>query len=97
MNVQAHLQLLLELDRAHLQEALEKSGFRKREGLGGSGGGEGGGVGVRRGRINIRGKSHSAIWGGGRGCNKFVPVLGGNDTKIVSTGDIVDQVLRQMR
>ena len=29
--------------------------------------------------------------GGGRGCNKFVPVLGGDGTKIVPTGDIFDQ------
>ena len=29
--------------------------------------------------------------GGGRGCNKFVPVLGGDGTKIASTGDIFDQ------
>ena len=28
---------------------------------------------------------------GGRGCNKFVPVLIGNGTKIASTGDIFDQ------
>ena len=27
----------------------------------------------------------------GRGCNKFVPVLGGDDTKITPTGDIFDQ------
>ena len=33
----------------------------------------------------------------GRGCNKFVPVLGGNDTKIVPTGDIFDQTRGQMR
>ena len=30
---------------------------------------------------------------GGRGCNEFVPVLGGNGTKIASTGDIFDQPL----
>ena len=29
--------------------------------------------------------------GGGRGCNKFVPVLGGNGTKIAPTGDIFDR------
>ena len=29
-------------------------------------------------------------WGEG-GCNKFVPVLGGDGTKIASTGDIFDQ------
>ena len=28
---------------------------------------------------------------GGRGCNKFVPVLGGEGTKISPTGDIFDQ------
>ena len=27
---------------------------------------------------------------GGRGCRKFVPVLGGEDTKIVPPGDIFD-------
>ena len=34
---------------------------------------------------------------GGRGCNVFVPVLGGNGTKIVPTGDIFDQPPGQMR
>ena len=29
-------------------------------------------------------------WGGGRGCNKFVPVLGGNGTKTAPTGDVFD-------
>ena len=29
--------------------------------------------------------------GGGRGCNKFVPVLRGDGTKIAPTGDIFDQ------
>ena len=29
--------------------------------------------------------------GGGGGCNKFVPVLGGDGTKIAPTGDISDQ------
>ena len=33
---------------------------------------------------------------GGRGCNIFVPVLGGNGTKIASTGDIFDQPSSQM-
>ena len=28
---------------------------------------------------------------GGRECNKFVPVLGGDGTKIAPTGDISDQ------
>ena len=40
--------------------------------------------------------SRSTI-GGGRGCNKFVPVLGGNSTKIAPTGDIFDQPPGQMR
>ena len=30
-------------------------------------------------------------WGGGRGCHNFVPVLGGDGTKIAPTGDILDQ------
>ena len=34
---------------------------------------------------------------GGRGCNIFVPVLGGNGTKKASTGDIFDQPPGQMR
>ena len=33
---------------------------------------------------------------GGRGCNDFVPVLGGNGTKIAPTGDIFDQTPGQM-
>ena len=36
-------------------------------------------------------------WGGGRGCNIFVPVLGGNGTKIAPNGDIFDQPPDQMR
>ena len=37
-----------------------------------------------------------SIWtrstnGGGRGCNNFVPVLGGDGIKIAPTGDIFDQ------
>ena len=36
-------------------------------------------------------------WGEGRGCNIFVPVLGGNGTKIAPTGDIFDQPPGQMR
>ena len=36
-------------------------------------------------------------WGGGRGCNIFVPVLGGNSTKIAPTGDIFDQPPGQMQ
>ena len=31
------------------------------------------------------------LGGGGRGCNKFVPVLGGDGTKIAPTGEIFDQ------
>ena len=34
---------------------------------------------------------------GARGCNNFVPVLGGNGTKIAPTGDIFDQTPGQMR
>ena len=34
---------------------------------------------------------------GGRGYNKFVPVLGGNGTKIAPTGDILGQPPGQMR
>ena len=34
-------------------------------------------------------------WGGG--CNKFVPVLGGNGKKIAPTGDIFDRTPGQMR
>ena len=30
-------------------------------------------------------------WGGGRGCHKIVPVLGGDGTKIAPTGGIFDQ------
>ena len=33
----------------------------------------------------------------GEGCNDFVPVLGGNGTKIAPTGDIHDQYPGQMR
>ena len=36
-------------------------------------------------------------WGGGGGCNDFVPVLGGNGAKIAPTGDIFDQPSGQMR
>ena len=35
--------------------------------------------------------------GGGGGCNIFVPVLGGNGTKITSIGDKFDQPPGQMR
>ena len=41
--------------------------------------------------------TRSTIGGGGWGCNNFVTVLGGNDTKIAPTGDIFDQPLGQMR
>ena len=34
---------------------------------------------------------------GGRGCNKFDPVMGGNGTKIAPTGDIFHQPPGQMR
>ena len=34
---------------------------------------------------------------GGRGCNKFVPVLGENGTKIAPTGDVSDQPPGPMR
>ena len=36
-------------------------------------------------------------WGGEWGCNKIVPVLGGNDTKIVPSADIFDQLSGQTR
>ena len=39
---------------------------------------------------SIRIETRSTIEGG-RGCNKFVPVLRGNGTNIGSTGDIFDQ------
>ena len=39
----------------------------------------------------------SSTTGGGRGCNIFVPVLGGKGTKIALTGDIFDQPPGQMR
>ena len=35
--------------------------------------------------------THSTIGGGGRGCNKFVPVLGEGGTKIAPARDIFDQ------
>ena len=34
---------------------------------------------------------------GGRGCNIFVPVLGGNGTKIAPSGDMFDQPPGQMQ
>ena len=30
-------------------------------------------------------------WGGGRGCNKFSPVLGGDVTKVAPPGNLFDQ------
>ena len=34
---------------------------------------------------------------GGRGCNNFFPVLGGDGTKIAPTGDVFDRPPSQMR
>ena len=34
---------------------------------------------------------------GGRGCQKYVPVLGGDGTKIATPGDIFDQPSGEMR
>ena len=39
--------------------------------------------------------SRSTI-GGGRGCNKFVPVFGGDGTRIAPSGDLFDQPPREM-
>ena len=36
-------------------------------------------------------KKSRATIGGGRGCHKFVPVLGGNGTKKAPPGDLFDQ------
>ena len=41
-------------------------------------------------------ESRSTIGGGGRGCNKFVPVLSGDGTKIVPPGDLFDQAPGEM-
>ena len=38
-----------------------------------------------------RGVRTRTTFGGGRGCNKFIPVLGGDSMKIAPTGDIFDQ------
>ena len=57
---------------------------------------EGGGGWAGEGRGGGGGGISSTI-GSGRGCNKFVPVLGGNDTKIAPIGDIFDQPPGQMR
>ena len=35
-------------------------------------------------------------WGAGRGCHKFVPVLGGDGTKIAPPGDIFDRSRGEM-
>ena len=43
-----------------------------------------------------RSVARSTIGGGGRECNTFVPVLGGNGTKIAPTVDIFDQPPGQM-
>ena len=48
-------------------------------------------------RISKNGKDQFNDWGGGRGCNIFVPFLGGNGTKKAPTGDIFDQPTGQMR
>ena len=37
------------------------------------------------------------LGGGGRGCSKCFPVLGGGGTKIAPTGDIFDQPPGQIR
>ena len=47
--------------------------------------------------MTARPLTRSTIEGGGRGCNNFVPVLGGNGTKIAPTGDIFDQPRGHMR
>ena len=39
--------------------------------------------------VSVAGESFND-WGG-RGCRKFVPVLGGDGTKIAPPGDIFDQ------
>ena len=38
----------------------------------------------------------STIGGGGRGCNKFVPVLGGDGTKIAPPRDLIEQAPGEM-
>ena len=35
-------------------------------------------------------------WGGGRACHKFVPVLGGDGTKIAPPGDLFDKLPGEM-
>ena len=41
-------------------------------------------------RVTVASTSRSTLWGE-RGCNKFVPVLGGDGTKIAAPGDLFDQ------
>ena len=50
----------------------------------------------RRNRVLIQRTDQFNDWGGGRGCNIFVPVLGGNGTKVAPTEDIFDQPPGQM-
>ena len=68
----------------------------------GDGNGEGNkdGIGEGGGGAKKPKKPHnktSSMIAGGRGCNIFVPVLGGNGMKITPTGDIFDQPPGQMR
>ena len=51
---------------------------------------------TRKRYVQILPRTSSTI-AGGRGCNIFVPVWGGNGTKIASTGDMFDQPPGQMR
>ena len=46
--------------------------------------------GERKGEQNVCLSSRLTIGGGGWGCNKLVPVLGGNGTKKGPAGDIFD-------
>ena len=41
--------------------------------------------------IKTRKRPVKRLGGGGRGCNKFVPVLGGDGTKTTAIGDIFGQ------
>ena len=41
----------------------------------------------------VTGKTRSMI-GGGRGCDQFAPVLGGNGTKIAPTGDLINPLVK---
>ena len=47
--------------------------------------------------VELKSRWTRSTIGGGRECNKFVPVLGENGTKIFPTGDIFDQFPGQMR